>query len=340
VSLTSLAATILLSTTLTTGVIDPAAGPPPAEPAAATAEPAPIEVSVLTYNVRGLPWPVAAGRAKALAAIGRELAEMRRQGRAPRIVLIQEGFGDVGPLVRQAGYRYWSSGPGRREKAGPSIDGFARVRFPASGEGWGKLASSGLHILSEDPVTRVERIAFAHCAGFDCLANKGAMLVNIAVPGIAGGLDVVNTHMNSRAASRTPWPRSLMAHQLQTEELNRFVAGARTRGAPLLVGGDFNVKNAPDRYYYRAGERPFVVVSEYCKATSAGCQSGSLLEAPEPWLASQDLQAFAPGRTMTVRPTVLTKLFGEGQRLSDHDGLMVSYSLQAAAAIGRIAGLR
>ncbi len=70
------------------------------------------------------------------------------------------------------------------------------------GEGWGKLMGGGLHILSDDPLARVEHLAFAHCAGYDCLANKGVMLVNVAVPGIPGGLDVVNTHMNSKAAAK------------------------------------------------------------------------------------------------------------------------------------------
>ena len=35
-------------------------------------------LSVMTYNVRGLPWPIAWGRADALAQIGDRLAALRR----------------------------------------------------------------------------------------------------------------------------------------------------------------------------------------------------------------------------------------------------------------------
>ena len=34
------------------------------------------DLSVLTYNVKGLPWPLASGRAEALRAIGDELARI------------------------------------------------------------------------------------------------------------------------------------------------------------------------------------------------------------------------------------------------------------------------
>ncbi|MDF2901939.1 MAG: hypothetical protein K0Q62_1998 [Phenylobacterium sp.] len=76
------------------------------------------EISVLTYNVRGLPWPIAKGRAKALKKIGAELAAMRREGRQPDVVLIQEGFrGEVADLVKASGYRHWAQGPTRQERA-------------------------------------------------------------------------------------------------------------------------------------------------------------------------------------------------------------------------------
>ena len=101
------------------------------------------EISVLTYNVRGLPWPLAGGRAKALKAIGAELATMRRDGRQPDVVLIQEGFrGEVGDLVEASGYHYWARGPSRSERAsgaGPENGRrYAAVRYPSFGEGWGK----------------------------------------------------------------------------------------------------------------------------------------------------------------------------------------------------------
>ena len=61
---------------------------------ASTADADDASLSVMTYNVNGLPWPVAFGREAALERIGARLAEMRRGERQPRLVLLQEAFRD------------------------------------------------------------------------------------------------------------------------------------------------------------------------------------------------------------------------------------------------------
>jgi hypothetical protein len=47
----------------------------------------PVELSVMTYNVEGLPWPVRFGRGSKLKAIGRQLAALREKGLQPDVVL-------------------------------------------------------------------------------------------------------------------------------------------------------------------------------------------------------------------------------------------------------------
>jgi endonuclease/exonuclease/phosphatase family metal-dependent hydrolase len=300
------------------------------------------EISVLTYNVRGLPWPLASGRAKALKAIGTELAAMRRDGRQPDVVLIQEGFrGEIGDLVEASGYRYWARGPSRSQRAsgaGPENGRrYATVRYPSLGEGWGKFTGAGLHVLSDAPITDVEDTPYRYCAGLDCLANKGVMLARVALPGAPGAIDIVNTHLNSRRAARVPIARSLQAHNLQTEELMTFINAHRDVDRPLLVGGDFNVRNAPDRYDYRSAERPYQVVSEFCSRAADPCQGQALGHpAARPWLRSQDLQAFVSAGPVTVRPIRIEMLFGaskSGARLSDHDGYLVRYRLSWDPAV-------
>jgi endonuclease/exonuclease/phosphatase family metal-dependent hydrolase len=284
------------------------------------------DISVLTYNVKGLPWPVAPGRAKALKAIGAELAALRREGRQPDVVLLQEGFrSEVADLVQASGYAYWAEGP--RRGAQPPAEARrhgvrASLRYALSGEGLGKLTGGGLHVLSDLPIVKVESRPYAACAGFDCLANKGAMLVRVALNGVPVEVDLVNTHLNSRRAAKVPLARSLAAHNRQTEELLDFIADNASAERPLLVGGDFNVKNAPDRYYHKAAERPFTVVSEYCAQGGACVQPA---RGERPWLASQDLQAFAG----PVRPLAAGHAFDgrAGARLSDHDGYVVRYRL-------------
>lgn len=286
------------------------------------------ELSILTYNVRGLPWPVARGRSAALKAIGEELGRLRREGRAPDVVLIQEGFEDIGELVRLSGYSHWAKGPRRGDRGSASRP--AGARWPLSGEGWGRFTGAGLHVLTDLPVTEVETEPFGACAGFDCLANKGVMLVRLTIPGLPAPLEIVNTHMNSRAAAKVPAGRSLRAHRRQSDALFDFIETARTPGSALLVAGDFNVKGAPDRYYYRAAERPFVVVSEFCRAQSEACRTTKTGLGDEPWLSAQDLQAFGDDGAVAVRPIEIAPLFAGGEtgpRLSDHDGLLVRYRL-------------
>jgi endonuclease/exonuclease/phosphatase family metal-dependent hydrolase len=270
------------------------------------------EIRVLTYNVRGLPWPVALGRGAALRRIGEALAQMRREGRQPDVVLIQEGFrGEMTELVKASGYPHWVRGPRR--------DG-----------GFGKLTSGGLHVLSDIPITAVRAAAFSDCAGLDCLANKGVMLVRLAPPGRPFQIDVVNTHLNSKRASRAPAAQALAAHNRQTDALIAFVNANRDAGLPLLVGGDFNVKNAPQRYYHDALERPYTVVSEFCSRAGSDCGGGGPDAAQEPWLRSQDLQAFADDGGVDVEPVAVESLFGAPDprdRLSDHDGYLVRYRL-------------
>jgi endonuclease/exonuclease/phosphatase family metal-dependent hydrolase len=309
--------------------------PPVAQPVAQNAN-GTAEVSVLTYNIRGLPWPFATGRAAALKKIGRELAALRAQGRQPDIVLIQEGFrGEVADLVKASGYRYWVQGPTRSERprGAPPADGgdFKPMRYPASGEGWGKFMGAGLHVLSDAPITDVSDIVYRYCAGLDCLANKGAMLARVALPGFPGEIDVVNTHLNSKRASRTPLGHSLQAHNLQVEELMGFIADHRTAGAPLLVGGDFNVKGSAARYDYLAAARPYKVVSEFCSAPASACEGQPADgKGRPPWLRSQDLQGFEGAPAIDVRPIHVATVFGKdksGARLSDHDGYLVRYRL-------------
>jgi endonuclease/exonuclease/phosphatase family metal-dependent hydrolase len=317
------------------------AAPPPVLQAAEAlpapaAQTASAEISVLTYNVKGLPWPFARGRASALREIGRELAELRAEGRQPDIVLIQEGFrGEVADLVKESGYRYWARGPTRsdRVRAGdPPADGrhFRSRRDFRVGEGWGKFANAGLHVLSDAPITDVADVAYRYCAGFDCLANKGAMLARIALPQVPGEIDVVNTHLNSKRASRASLKRSLLAHNLQVEELLTFINSHRAAGAPLLVGGDFNVKGSAARYDHLADARPYKVVSEFCSSPASACEGQPVQHEVEPWLRSQDLQGFEAAPTVDVRPVRVETIFARdasGAGLSDHDGYLVRYRL-------------
>jgi len=285
------------------------------DPAPAYAQaPHSAEISVLTYNVRGLPWPIALRRGEALKRIGQELGRMREEGRQPDVVLVQEGFRDeMSDLVKASGYPHWVRGPRR--------------------EGNGKATSGGLHVLSDIPIVAVRAAAFSDCAGFDCLANKGVMLVRLAPEGQPFEIEVVNAHFNARRASAAPLKIARVAHNHQTDQFTAFVRAHRDERAPLLVGGDFNIKHAPERYYHAALERPYTVVSEVCGAPGSGCGQDAGDVTAEPWLAAQDLQGFAAAPSVRVRPVSTETVFGQndGRGLSDHDGYLVRYRLTWSA---------
>ena len=53
------------------------------------AAPAPGPVTLLSYNVEGLPWPLTHGRTAAAAAIAGELRAMHDRGEGPQVVAVQ-----------------------------------------------------------------------------------------------------------------------------------------------------------------------------------------------------------------------------------------------------------
>ena len=291
-------------------------------------------ITVLTYNVRGLPWPLALNRAKRLREIGHELARLRGEGRQPTVVLIQEGFRqEVADLIEASGYAYSTPGPSRAEPSSYPASGdglrFGGPRYLIRGEGWGKFTSAGLYILSDLPIVDVRRMAYRYCAGWDCLANKGALWARLRLAGGPVEVDVVNTHMNAKSASGVPRLRTLQVHQLQTDELLRFIDDNRS-DRPLVIGGDFNVKNAPERYDYKSASRPYAVVSEFCSRPENGCGYETTPGPGKPWLRSQDLQGFIRRGAVKVLPETSATLFAsdEGRgTLSDHAGYLVRYRL-------------
>lgn len=309
-----------------------------AAPLAARAD-EPVTLSVMTYNVAGLPWPIKAGRGKALKAIGAELARMRAAGTEPDVVLIQEGFRkEIWDLIDASGYDFVAKGPRKKQRdrsvfARDERPDFRRVKYRRRGEGMGKWGSSGLWVLSNYPIERVASHAYRYCAGLDCLANKGVMLATIRVPGLAAPIEIANTHLNSKGASRVPRRRATAAHHLQADELKRFLAAQRTPGAPLIVGGDFNVMNAPERFDYVMADYPFEPVSRWCHALPGACDTQISYDGDAPWLDTQDLIGFADGGQVQVTPGRVEATFDGAHEpvLSDHDGYRVTFRLEPKA---------
>jgi len=307
------------------------------------------DLSVLTYNVEGLPWPARRSRSARLAEIGRQLAEMREAGNSPDVVLLQEVFTTQAARIGEiAGYETRVRGPGRRAQRPPTSESadlaLTGRRKLLKGERLGRLFSSGLYVLTDLPISEAAGQPFRRreCAGFDCLANKGLQHVRLLVPGVPQPIDLFNTHLNSGDASRVAQERSLLAHNLQVDETARFILQQRDPGYPMIMGGDFNMRGDDDRFGRFAEMVPYTLVHQYCSDPASGCDVRLSWDGDAPWMDTQDLQSFEDGNLVSVRPLRVEGMFDEpwlGAPLADHDGLLVTYRLSWPAAAAQVNGI-
>lgn len=296
--------------------------------------------SVLTYNIEGLGWPARSGRAKDLEEIGKRLAALRSSGTAPDIVLFQEMFsGPAKKAVEATGYPAIITGPRRTTRAYKSnrdpLPGRSNLRL---GE-WGvHLTGSGLAIASSFPITHVDMRAYGRksCAGIDCLANKGVVLARVAIPGVPIPVDVYNTHMNSRDASKAPAERNIAAHDRQALEASEFIDNTHNDAFPVIFGGDFNMRHSEERWENFSRYQYLMLVHRICADPGSGCDVRMSWDGDEPWMDTQDLQFFNHGVGVSLRPIRVEAMFDGGTDspvLSDHDGFLVTYQLSWPASM-------
>jgi endonuclease/exonuclease/phosphatase family metal-dependent hydrolase len=308
--------------------------PSPALAPAADGQSVTTTLSVLTYNIEGLGWPARSGRGASLRAIGDRLAALRAKGQAPDIILFQEMFsGAAKEAVAATGYPAIVTGPGRTTRA----RGVTKATLPGRshikrGEIGVHLTSGGLAIASRYPIVHVDRHAYGRrsCAGIDCLANKGVVLARIAIPGVPTPIDIYDTHMNSRGASRAPDHRNLAAHDRQSLEASAFIDRTHDDAYPLIFGGDFNMRHSESRWENFSRYQSLDLVHRVCADPASGCDVRMSWDGDAPWMDTQDLQFFWSGDHVTVRPIRVEAMFDggpSGPRLSDHDGFLVTYRL-------------
>jgi endonuclease/exonuclease/phosphatase family metal-dependent hydrolase len=291
-------------------------------------------LSVLTYNIEGLGWPARSGRAPSLRAIGDRLAALRAEGKAPDIILFQEMFsGPAKQAVAATAYPAIVTGPRRTTRArGVTKDSLPGRSHIKRGEVGLHLTGSGLAIASRYPIVHVDMHAYGRrsCAGIDCLANKGIMLARIAIPGVPTPVDIYDTHMNSRGASRAPAARNLAAHDRQSLEASAFIDRTHDDLYPVIFGGDFNMRHSEPRWENFSRYQSLNLVHRICADPASGCDVRMSWDGDAPWMDTQDLQFFWPGDRVSVRPIRVEAMFDggpSGPELSDHDGFLVTYLL-------------
>lgn len=316
----------------TASIAQPVAAPDDATGSARSSAAA-SDLSILTYNVEGLPWPIAWGRGAPLRRIGDRLAAMRAAGRQPTVVVLQEAFTqDAREIGLRAGYPYQVQGPYLRDDAGESEAAGGRWY---RGETQASVIDSGLVVLSDLPVLDVRRAAFptGACAGYDCLAAKGVVVVTLDLPA-RGRVMIATTHLNSRAASGAPYARTHAAYRRQVEFLARFVAEAERSGAPMVLAGDFNRGNRPARIAaldaaFHGSREALGELLAVRDGALAGSADAALIHR-----RARDMQLLIGGTEQDLEPTGAEIPFGterDGTTLSDHMGFTVHYRLTPRA---------
>lgn len=308
-------------------------------------------LSVLTYNVEGLPAPFAWGRSSAAEQISERLKSLRAINQQPHVVVLQEAFGEAQKSIgRNAGYQYVAFGPGKNVKSEEAMTDedrafAAKARF-MKGEDLGKWRGSGLAILSDYPIVSVKKAAFPAwaCAGYDCMANKGVLMAEIQVPGIEKPVAVIVTHMNSKNASGVTKARWDGAFNRQAQTVGWFLAKNLDPTTPYILAGDTNIGKSEERlsWFNRAlTSVPRTAANEEVRTALATClvaKSACTVEAPEQATKSlarrKDLQVYADGATVKIQPLGIGIPFGansRGKMLSDHIGYTAVYRLQSVA---------
>jgi len=286
--------------------------PPPAPtiPMTPVREHGELRLHVMTYNVHGLPNPFA--NMSHFRKIGERLAERRRQGTAPHIVAIQEGFHrDVQDLIDAAGYPYKKDGPG------PDT--------PRVG--------SGLIILSEFPLSGLRSMAFAleNSAGWDWNARKGIMSVLVRLPGLPTALRLFNTHLQADYSSDpfAPVRETRAARKRQLAELRDFFGRISISGEASIFAGDFNTNASLDDYYDIIAFTGLMNTSEQCWISNE-CLGNANVK--NDLYGSVDHQFYRTDSVVEMKPIRYDKTFSEpvhnGKPLSDHDALEVEYQVR------------
>lgn len=259
-------------------------------------------LSVLSYNIKGLPEIASAGFDQdRYADIGRILEERQKNGLAPDLVLLQESFVSRTKELRDiSNYPFTAKGP---DKANFLLG-----------------VDSGLYILSRYPIIFSQYRSFGNrCSGWDCFSNKGVQLARVMVPGSPRPIDVYNTHMQ---ASRDQMEVRLK----QIEILQTFIQETHDPANPIIFAGDFNFRPGSEVKSYEIFRNILGLTNAEESCVTKGCYDNT-------WKSSVDHHFFADAAQSFVRlkPLAIVRNFRDkirGRALSDHLGLETNYELR------------
>ena len=198
------------------------------------------KLNLITYNVFGLPFPLKLKDKKRFKLIARSLNAISSD-----IVALQETFS-------------------KHSKSLAKLENFPYLAYGNPPKKF-QFIDSGLITLSKHPISRVKRLVFKACTGFDCFSRKGALLTTIKVPHI-GEVDIYNTHLNAGKSKKVKY--------IQLKQLYKFIE-KYSANRPAVILGDFNITPDSDFYTYLMDSLPLnESYFEYAKQNSSIDQNG------------------------------------------------------------------
>lgn len=90
------------------------------------------------------------------------------------------------------------------------------------------------------------------------------------------------------------------------------------------------MRHSEERWQNFSRYHPLELVHKTCAVPEAGCEVLMSWDGGEAWMDTQDLQFYASGTKVAIRPVRVEAMFdgAREERLSDHDGFLVTYELK------------
>ena len=223
-----------------------------------------------------------------------ELAQLAKEG--VDVVALQEVWDDdlADELIARAGFPHAASGRDR------SLRGDVERTF----------LGSGLLILSQYPLERIEQVAFAATEGYDSFTSKGILVCDVKLAGRSLGL--VATHLHAGGGELTEENRKKQIAVIGAAiDARERKAGGLAR--PYLIAGDFNTsREVPARH-----------------ANLLKVLGGEGRSAVDVWQAAQQTE---PESGVTAASfNTLRRFFNEGRSSAGHS---IDYILMRADGAG------
>lgn len=263
-----------------------------------------LELSVLTYNIKGLPgWVLEDDPDERILRIGR-LANRYD------IALFQEDYLHHQALLETARHPFAARGNGPRSRLA------SLVPFLCGSCGSGLSAFAK---ISPEQLVEVRRQAFGPCVGWfddanDCWANKGYMSLRLRLAeGIE--LDVYTLHLESGRGARDQYVRSSQLAQLR-EDIESYSAGR-----PVILAGDFNLN-----WFNAFARDQLAAFATSLKLRESGARwAGSR---PAIWLDYILYRNGACVRLDLEQAGEATEFEFDGKPLSDHPAVMARFRIE------------